>query len=128
MNNALLQPTSAPTLIAEGSRVQGALTFSSSTHVFGVVEGEIIQQSLEPLFVGKGGWVHGSLSSQGPVHIEGRVDGNVYSNTSIRLLPGAQVTGALIAPKVEIRPGALLEGEITMRWARNRAEFEVQAA
>lgn len=128
MNNAVLQPTSAPTFIAEGSRVQGALTFTSSTQVFGIVEGEIIQQSLEPLFVGKGGWVHGSLSAQGPIHIEGRVDGNVYSNTAIRLLPGAQVNGALIAPQVEIRPGAQLEGQVTMRWARNRSEFELKVA
>jgi len=102
-----------PTLISEGSRVQGELTFSANTQVFGVVEGTLRQESLEPLQVGRSGWVQGEIVSRGPVLIEGRVDGNVFSHTQIRLLPTAVVNGTLRAPRIDIRPGALLEGEIT---------------
>lgn len=103
-----------PTLIAEGTRAQGSLTFFSSTQVFGVVEGELLQQSLEPLNIGKTGWVNGAIVSQGPVIVEGRVDGNIKSHTQIRLLPTATVHGQLIAPSISIRPGAVFEGDLVM--------------
>ena len=91
------------------------MTFFSNTQVFGVVEGELIQQSLETLQVGKTGWVHGSIISQGPVLIEGRVDGEITSATKIQLLPTATVHGKLRAPAVEIQAGALFEGELHMK-------------
>lgn len=103
-----------PTLIAEGTRLSGTLTFTSGTQVFGMVEGQIDQQSFEPLHVGKTGWVHGGIASQGPVLVEGRVEGDIRSTTRIRLLPTAVVRGALIAPAVEIRAGAVFEGDVKM--------------
>ena len=111
----LLHEVIPPTLIAEGTRVRGELTFQSGTQVFGVVEGDLVQQSLESLQVGKSGWVNGTINSQGPVLIEGRVDGQVTSSTKIKLLPTASVRGALNAPAVEIRPGAVFEGELKMK-------------
>jgi cytoskeletal protein CcmA (bactofilin family) len=103
-----------PSLIAEGSRVKGTLTFHSSTQVFGIVEGDVIQESLEPIQVGKTGWIHGDIHSQGPVLIEGRIEGDIRSATHIRLMPTAMVQGVLSAPSIEIRPGALLDGELRM--------------
>lgn len=110
----MLVETSAPTLVAEGTRLQGSMTFFSGAGVYGIVEGDLIQQSLEWLQVGKSGWVYGSISSQGPVLIEGRVDGDVKSHTKVCLSATASVSGRLIAPKVEIRPGAIFEGELVM--------------
>ena len=104
----------APTLIAEGTSLQGSLTFVSTTQVFGMIEGQIAQQSLEPLQVGKQGWVNGSILSRGPILIEGRVDGDIISDTRIRLFSTAIVRGSLIAPSIEIRAGAAFEGEIKM--------------
>ena len=106
-----------PTLIAEGTRVQGSLTFFSSTQVFGIVEGELLQQSLEVLQIGKTGWVNGDVTSRGPVLVEGRVDGNVNSSTQIRLSPTATVHGRLNAPSIEIKAGAVFEGEMKMKIA-----------
>ena len=110
-----------PTLIAEGTRLQGTLTFISATKVFGIIEGEVEQQSLEPLQVGKTGWVNGSITSQGPVLVEGRVDGNIHSTTRIKLLPTAVVRGSLMAPSIEIRAGAAFEGEVEMASCRTEA-------
>jgi len=107
----------SPTVIAEGSRSQGTLTFFSNTQVFGVIEGEIHQQSLETLQIGKTGWVHGAIQSEGPVIVEGRVDGNISSTTVIRLLGSATVHGALNAPAIEILAGAFIEGELVMKQA-----------
>src|SRR5438309_1650781 len=107
----------APSLIAEGSRLHGTLTFLSSTQVFGSVEGEVCQESLDSLQVGKTGWVQGRISARGPVIIEGRVDGDVYSECLIRLLPTATVKGSLTAPAIDIRAGALLDGALQMKAA-----------
>lgn len=101
-----------PTLIAEGSRLQGALTFFSNAQIFGVVEGDVLQQSLETLCVGRTGWVNGTIVSQGPVVVDGRVDGNITCATHIHLSPTATVRGTLTAPTVSIRAGAIFEGDL----------------
>lgn len=117
-----------PTFIAEGSRVEGTLTFFSCSQIFGVVDGDVIQQSLEPLQVGRTGWVHGNLISQGPVLVEGRVEGDIQSATHIRLMPTAVVRGCLNSPSIEIRPGALIDGELAMEKAPVLRDLLPQAA
>ena len=110
----MLTQLSPPTLISEGTRVQGDLIFFSHAHVFGIVEGALAQQSLEPIHVGKTGWVSGDIRSRGPILLEGRVDGDVESDTQIRVLATATVRGKISAPRVEIRAGAVLDGELSM--------------
>ena len=105
----------SPTIIAEGTRAEGSISFYSSAHIFGAVDGELHQESLEPIQIGRTGWVHGTISSRGPVIIEGRIDGDVHSSTKIRLLPSASVTGNLDAPSIEILAGALFDGELSMK-------------
>jgi cytoskeletal protein CcmA (bactofilin family) len=116
-----LQFVYSPSMISEGTRLKGDLTFVSNAQVHGVVEGSIAQSSLENVQVGPTGWVYGSIDSKGPVVIEGRVDGNITSDTSIRLMPTATVSGALKAPIVRVLPGALLQGEIQMHASKVRA-------
>ncbi len=106
--------TIAPTMVAEGTRIQGSLTFFSGASIYGIVEGELVQQSLEPLQVGKSGWVQGSIMAQGPILVEGRVDGDLKSSTAVRLTSTATVKGKIVAPSVQIRAGAVLDGEVSM--------------
>jgi cytoskeletal protein CcmA (bactofilin family) len=126
--SSFLHEISAATLIAEGTRVRGDLTFQSGTQVFGVVEGDVTQQSLESLQIGKSGWINGTIQSQGPVLIEGRVDGQIQSATKIKLMPTASVRGALTAPAVEIKPGAVFEGELKMKTQKTRPQPAKKAA
>lgn len=104
-----------PTFIAEGTRLQGDITFFSTSQVFGIVEGELIQQSLEPIQIGKSGLVHGAITSQGPVLVEGRVEGNIKSSTQIKLFPSAMVNGILDAPSIVVVAGAVFDGELHMK-------------
>src|SRR4051812_20332639 len=99
---AMVTKIPSPTVISEGSKTQGSLTFQSNAQVFGIVEGELFQESQETLQIGKTGWVHGSIFSEGPVIVEGRVDGNIKSNTVIRISSSATVHGVLDAPAVKI--------------------------
>lgn len=104
-----------PTLLAEGTRVRGDMHFTAQVQIYGTVEGSVLQESLESLLVGPSGWVHGSITAKGPVLIEGRVDGDIVSETRIRLLPSAKVFGSVLAPAVEVQPGARLEGSVAIR-------------
>lgn len=114
---ALITEIPVPTLITEGSRVQGDLTFLGTTQIHGMVEGDVQQQSLDPLCIGRTGWVRGSIQSVGNVLVEGRVDGDITSTTKIKLATTATVHGTLNAPSIEVRPGALFEGEFHMKSA-----------
>jgi len=110
----ILTEVTTPTLISEGSHIQGSVSFRSAAEMFGLVEGDLEQQAVEPLRVGRTGWVKGAIRSKGPVIIEGRVDGDIYSESRIRLLPTAMVSGALHSPSVDIRAGARIDGELKM--------------
>lgn len=103
-----------PTIVAEGTKVNGDLTFFSGTQIFGVVEGSIFQQSLEPLQIGRCGWIHGDIQSEGPVIVEGRVEGSIRSDVRIVLTASAAVNGQLSGPRITVQPGALLDGEVKM--------------
>ena len=117
-----------PTTIAEGSQILGNLNFSSHAQIFGIVEGEVLQQSSEMLQVGQTGWVQGSISSQGPIVIEGRVDGNVHSLALIRLLASANVQATLVAPNITVEAGAIMNGDFVMRWAKEQRSETKHAA
>lgn len=119
---ALITEIAVPTLITEGSRVQGGLTFLGSTQIHGMVEGDVQLQSLDSLTIGRTGWVKGSIQGVGPILIEGRVDGDITSVVKIRLAATATVHGTLNAPKIEVRPGAVFEGEFHMKAASGRTK------
>lgn len=108
----MIEEISAPSVIAEGTKLQGEVTFESAVNMCGTMEGDLIQQSGEVLQIGRNGFVHGNIKSQGPVVIEGRVEGDIVSLAVIVLLRTAVVRGHLNAPKIEMRPGALLDGEL----------------
>ncbi len=119
---------STPTLISEGTQVQGTLTFYSGTQVFGLIEGTVSHLSLEPLQIGKSGWINGHIQATGPVIVEGRVDGDITSETRIKVLPTAVVRGALRAPSIDIRAGAAFDGEIAMEGAQSAQKTLREAA
>lgn len=115
---AVIIEISSPTHIAEGTRLSGELSFTSSVQVFGVIDGGIIQTSYESVEIGRSGWVNGSIQSKGPIRVEGRVEGEIHSETLVRLSPSALVKGKIIAPRVEILAGALFDGALNMGFNR----------
>jgi cytoskeletal protein CcmA (bactofilin family) len=113
----MVTEVSIPSVIAEGTKIQGDLDFLSPTEIFGIIEGEVNQQCLEILRVGRTGWVHGKIRSQGPVVVEGKIDGDISSETRVSLCPTAVVRGKISAPCVEISAGAVVEGDVAMHGA-----------
>lgn len=102
----------SPTLVAEGSRIQGNLSFQSQAQVYGIIDGGITQESMETLVIGPSAWISGPIESVGPVVVEGRVDGHITSQTTVRLLPTAQVNGTIQARNLEVRAGAMVDASL----------------
>lgn len=124
----MLNKIITPTFVGEGCRSQGSLLFSAEAEVFGIVEGDIEQESTECVQIGKSGWVRGSIQSKGPVIVEGRVEGSISSKVEIRLGATASVMGSIQAPSVTITAGALFEGEVHMQETASRRETTLKAA
>lgn len=111
----MIKRTQTPSMIAEATKLSGNVIFFSETHLYGVIEGDLHQQSTLPIHIGVTGWVHGSVRTQGPLTIEGRVDGHIISSHKVTLSPRAVVRGRIEAPRIEIQPGAIVEGELKMQ-------------
>lgn len=101
----------APTFVAEGTRVQGSMTFLSSATIHGVIEGNLQQQSVDLLQIGRTAWIHGQVSSLGPIYVEGRIEGDIVCRAGVRLSSTAIVAGKITAPSVEVALGAQVNGE-----------------
>lgn len=125
----MLNKIITPTFIAEGCRTQGSVLFSADAEIFGIIEGDVEQESTEAVQIGKSGWIRGSIQSKGPVSIEGRVEGRVASKVRVHLSSTASVLGSIDAPVVTVEAGAVFEGDIQMKPANavSQKTFKVAA-
>jgi cytoskeletal protein CcmA (bactofilin family) len=117
-----------PTLIAEGTLLQGSFSFLNRVEIFGTIEGDIEQQSLESLKIGKRGFMNGSITSKGPIYIEGKVKGNLTSQTKVHLSATADVVGKIKSPQVIIKSGAIFQGETLMSDSESKKDIIKKAA
>lgn len=101
----------AATVIAEGSELEGKLTFSGTATVNGKVRGEIVSTGC--LIVGEKAVVNASIRA-GVVHIAGEVVGDVTAAERLELHARCRVYGDVESPIVVIEEGALLEGQCRM--------------
>lgn len=116
------------TVVAEGSRTQGSMSFCSQCIILGLIEGNVYQHAQELLSIGHSGWVRGDITSQGPISINGRVEGNIFSAVKITVQESARIQGAIVCPKIEIKPGAIIESEILMHWSPTEQTHRPMAA
>lgn len=116
------------TVVAEGSRSQGSISFCSQCIILGIIEGNVYQQSQEALSVGSSGWIRGDITSQGPVSISGRVEGNIFSSVKVTVNGTARIEGTIVCPKLEIKPGAIIESDILMHWSPTEQTTKPAAA
>lgn len=103
--------TSPDTLIAEGTEIEGKITFSGTALINGRLQGEIV--SSDSLVVGEKGVLNASIRA-GVIHISGEVVGNVNASERLELHDHCRVYGDVEAPIVIIEEGALLEGQCRM--------------
>ncbi|MBI5495999.1 MAG: polymer-forming cytoskeletal protein [Deltaproteobacteria bacterium] len=97
--------------LGPGAQLRGTLTGEEPLDVAGAFEGRL--QLTHHLEVRESGNVSGELQVLSAA-VAGRVEGTLTAVDWVQLLPGAQVSADLKAPRVIIEPGAHFTGRIAM--------------
>ncbi len=105
--------TGVVTLIGQGARIEGTLTFRGYLRIQGDIVGDIRcdDDRAGTAVVHGAGSVIGSIAAPNLV-IGGRVQGPMHAGDSIEILDGAQVRGDARYRLLTIEPGAIVEGEL----------------
>lgn len=96
--------------IAAGTTIRGSISGDGDLDVLGRVEGSIHIRG--ELTIGDGALVKSDVSAARVV-IRGAVAGDVVADESVVLEAGARVVGDLRAPRIGVRPGALVRGHVS---------------
>lgn len=100
------------TLIAENTSVQGNIRFASELVVDGRVEGDVYGEGEQAtLTVSESGTVVGQIEAS-TVVVNGRVEGDVRCLGKLELAERAHLTGNVTYRVIEMRLGAVLEGQL----------------
>ncbi len=100
------------TLIADHTTVRGDIRFSGELFVNGRVEGDVVGEGdRSMLTVNESGTVVGQIEVSSVI-INGRVEGDIRSTGKLELAERANLTGNVTYRAIEMRLGAVLEGEL----------------
>lgn len=112
------------TLIAENTAVQGNIRFAGSLVVDGRVEGDVYGDGEHAtLTISESGTVVGQIESS-TVIVNGRVEGDVRCLGKLELAERAHLTGNVTYRVIEMRLGAVLEGQLVRGDTGGRKEPE----
>jgi len=98
--------------IGKSISIKGDLTGNEDIVIEGTVEGKVDLPNNQ-LTVGANGTVRAEVTAKGIVII-GRVSGNVHGTERIEVQATGVVEGDVVAPKLAIAEGAIVNGSITM--------------
>ena len=100
----------AVTLIAEGTRLEGHLTFSNVTRVHGVLKGEIQATEGSTLIFGETSLVEGTIRADTLI-IDGYVEGRISARKQVIISRTGRVVGDIHSPSVKMEFGAYFDGK-----------------
>lgn len=96
--------------IGRGTTVRGNVQADGDLDIQGRVEGSVAVKG--ELIIGDGALIRSDVTGR-RVIVRGAVAGNISGEEAVVLEEGARVVGNLVAPRVGIRPGALLRGSVS---------------
>ncbi len=99
------------TTVAQGCQVEGSLAGSADILIQGEVRGSIA--STGQVVVAESGSVHATIRARS-ISVAGRVKGDLTADDVIQLEPGGVVHGDLTSPRILIKDGANLQGQVEM--------------
>ena len=100
-------------LIAQGSCIEGNLTFTDGLRIDGEVIGDIraVEGSLSILVISESASVKGHIYAD-HVIINGRVLGSVHASELLELQPKAKIAGDVAYKALEMHQGAVISGQL----------------
>ena len=116
------------TLISEGTKLSGDISFSGTLEILGTVEGNILsEQKHAKVRILNGGVVKGDIKSS-IIEVNGVVEGSIYAVDHLALEASCKVNGNVHYTNMEMRPGAQLIGSCICQQATPPKEIAPQAA
>jgi cytoskeletal protein CcmA (bactofilin family) len=99
-------------LIAQGTHVQGDLSFTDGLRIDGEVVGDV-RSTVEPsiLVVSESGRVQGALHAS-HVIVNGTVEGPVHAAELLEVQPKARIMGNVHYKALEMHQGAVISGQM----------------
>jgi cytoskeletal protein CcmA (bactofilin family) len=100
-------------LIAQGSRIDGNLTFTEGLRIDGEIVGNIVATMDEPsiLVISEAAVVEGEIRAD-HVIINGSVRGPVHARQLLELQPKARIEGDVFYKALEMHQGAVIAGQL----------------
>ncbi len=101
------------TLVGSSTEINGDVLFSGGLHVDGRIRGKVAatESEIANLSISEQGMVEGDISVP-IITVNGTVTGNVYSTEHMLLAGNARVSGNVYYNKLEIQPGAEVNGQM----------------
>jgi|UniRef100_A0A7C4YG29 cytoskeletal protein CcmA (bactofilin family) len=99
-------------LITEGSRIEGKVSFNGSVRIDGTIDGEIV--ATEKVIVGNTGHIKGKVKCQSFTS-SGKCEGTFEVAELTELLKGATLEGELSCKKLIVEEGVILDGNVMMK-------------
>ena len=94
-------------VIAKGTNIEGDFKTSENVRIDGMIKGNI--QCDKKLVLGRSAKIEGKLNANEAV-IMGNIKGNVHINGLLRLESSASIEGDIVAKKMTVEEGALIDG------------------
>ena len=116
-------------LFANGTRIEGNVTFSGGLRVDGEVRGNISSDKGQSgtLVISEQASVEGEISV-GHVVINGVVVGPVFAGESLELLPNARVTRDVEYHQLEMQQGAVVQGRLVHQTSAKTVELKLASS
>ena len=101
-------------IIAENTKLNGDITLSDITRVYGKIKGDIKCKKGSTLILCESSFIEGNINAE-TVIINGYVHGNIEARIMATLKGNAKVIGNISSPNLQIDHGAFLEGHTFMK-------------
>lgn len=100
-------------LIAEGTRIEGNLSFSEGLRVDGAIVGNVLasEGSASILVISDSASVTGDISAD-HIIVNGSVKGPIHARHMLELQPKARIEGDVEYAALEMHQGALIAGQL----------------
>lgn len=107
-------------MIGTSVAIKGEVTGQENLRIQGRIEGKISLRG-QDVTVGKSGKVQADIHAKA-IRVEGEVVGDLYGEQEIIIEASGQVTGNLVAPRVNLENGSRFKGSIDMEGAAHHTQ------
>ena len=104
-------PEAVISIIGTGMTMVGDSDTDGSLRIEGTIRGSV--RAGKSVVVGKDGLVDGSVFTQDAV-IAGRVSGGIHAESRLELQATSQVTGEIVALRMQVEEGAKVQGQVAV--------------